>query len=72
MPWFEITGDKRLTERCATEGCGGAAFWRLEEGGVGSYYCSRCKDKIEEAKLASDRAALQEGRGRYGTQGSRQ
>lgn len=48
--WFERKGDARL-ERCDSEGCGGAPIWRLEAGGVGSNYCSGCKEKIEAATL---------------------
>lgn len=43
--WFELRGDARLG-RCATEGCGGQPTWRLEAGGVGSDYCSGCREKI--------------------------
>lgn len=46
--WFELTGDKRLG-RCASEDCGGQPTWRLESGGVGSNYCSGCKEKIDWA-----------------------
>lgn len=44
--WFELKGDERITQRCATEGCGGQPTWRLEADGVGSNYCSGCKAKI--------------------------
>ena len=44
--WFQLRGDERLTCRCATEGCGGQPTWKLEAGGIGSYYCSGCKEKI--------------------------
>lgn len=43
--WFELTGDARLG-RCASDHCGGQPIWRLEAGGVGSNYCSGCKEKI--------------------------
>jgi hypothetical protein len=46
MPWFDLTGDARLG-RCATEGCGGQPTSRLEANGVGSNYCSGCREKIE-------------------------
>lgn len=44
--WFELKGDQRLTMRCATKDCGGQPTWRLEAGGVGSYYCPGCKAKL--------------------------
>jgi hypothetical protein len=47
--WFKLTGDERLG-RCATEGCGGQPTSRFEGGGVGSSYCSGCRDKIENGK----------------------
>jgi hypothetical protein len=43
--WFNLTGDARLG-RCATEGCGGQPTYRLESDGVGSNYCSGCKERI--------------------------
>lgn len=46
--WFELSGDERL-KRCATDGCGGQPTWRLESDGVGSNYCSGCKERIEYA-----------------------
>ena len=45
---FQITDDRRITERCATERCGGQVTHRFEGGGVGSYYCSGCIEKIAE------------------------
>lgn len=52
--WFELKGDARL-QRCATEGCGGQPTWRLECGGIGSNYCSGCKDVMEQISVdASD------------------
>lgn len=44
--WFDLTGDARLG-RCATEGCGQQPTSRLEASGVGSNYCSACRDAIE-------------------------
>jgi hypothetical protein len=44
--WFNLTGDERLG-RCATEGCGGQPTFRLEAGGIGSNYCSGCREQIE-------------------------
>ena len=43
--WFKLTGDERLG-RCASEKCGGQPTWRIEANGVGSNFCSGCKDKI--------------------------
>lgn len=45
MPWFKLTGDARLG-RCASENCGGQPTWRLEADGVGSDYCSGCRENI--------------------------
>lgn len=45
MTWFNLTGDARLG-RCDTEGCGGQPTWRLETCGIGSNYCSGCKEII--------------------------
>lgn len=47
--WFELKGDARLG-RCATDHCGGQPIWRLEADGVGSNYCSGCKQGIENPK----------------------
>ena len=44
--WFQLKGDSRLG-RCASENCGDAPTWRIEADGVGSDYCSGCKEKIE-------------------------
>lgn len=46
MPWFPLSGDSRITKRCATEGCAGQPSWRLEAEGVGSDYCSGCMRRI--------------------------
>jgi hypothetical protein len=48
--WFELKGDARLG-RCASERCGGQPTWRLEADGVGSDYCSGCKERIDAAAL---------------------
>lgn len=45
--WFELKGDSRATQRCATEGCGGQATWRMEAHGIGAEYCSGCKAEID-------------------------
>lgn len=47
MPWFELKGDSRLG-RCDSEGCGGQPTWRLEANGVGSNYCSGCKQSYDD------------------------
>lgn len=44
--WFDLTGDARLG-RCATEECGGQPTFRLEADGVGSNYCSGCRQRID-------------------------
>lgn len=44
--WFELKGDTRLT-CCASEDCGGQPTWRLEADGVGSNYCSGCRERID-------------------------
>lgn len=44
--WFALHDDERLTKRCATEACGGQPTWKLEADGIGSYYCSGCKDQL--------------------------
>lgn len=46
MTWFRLRGDARLG-RCTSEGCGGQPMWRLEAGGVGSDYCSGCRQQID-------------------------
>lgn len=48
--WFELKGDERL-KRCASDECGGQPTWRLESDGVGSNYCSGCREKIEEEAI---------------------
>ena len=52
MAWFELKGDARLGQ-CATEACGGQPTSRLEADGVGSNYCSGCRDKIERQERDS-------------------
>lgn len=58
MTWFKLRGDARLG-RCTTDGCGGQPSDRLEAGGVGSDYCSGCREEIERAEL--DRALAENG-----------
>lgn len=48
--WFERSGDKRLGI-CTTDDCMGQPTWRMEAGGVGSNYCSGCKERIDAAAL---------------------
>lgn len=55
--WFDLKGDARLG-RCTTEGCGGQPTSRLEAGGVGSDYCSGCREKIEHAAQHQSAAAV--------------
>jgi hypothetical protein len=52
--WFDLKGDERLS-RCASEGCGGQPTFRLEAGGVGSNYCSGCRQKIMLQERFKDR-----------------
>lgn len=47
--WFKLSGDARLGA-CASENCWGQPTWRLEAEGVGSNYCSGCKEKIEQPR----------------------
>lgn len=49
MPWFKHhPGPKKgLGDRCASENCAGIPSWRLEAGGVGSFYCFQCMVEIE-------------------------
>lgn len=44
--WFDLKGDERLG-RCATNGCGGQPTYRFEGGGIGSNFCSGCREVIE-------------------------
>lgn len=46
--WFDLKGDERISERCATDGCCGQPTSRLETDGVASVYCSGCRAKIEK------------------------
>lgn len=57
MNWTKITpiGDRP----CATESCDRSARWHGEHGGIGSDYCSECRDSIDEAAvLAAARGVL--------------
>lgn len=60
MPWFALTGDERIRDRCASEGCAGQPTWRLEAGGVGSVYCSGCKAQIDKQEKHADHVAAEE------------
>jgi hypothetical protein len=44
--WF-VLADHEIHGLCATEGCEAPPSVRLEVGGVGSNYCSACREKIE-------------------------
>lgn len=46
--WFQLKGDERTTHRCATDKCGGQPTYKLEADGVGAFYCSGCKEKIDQ------------------------
>ena len=52
--WFKLKGDERITQRCATEGCGGQPTWRLEAEGVGSFYCSGCQERMTTIEVSED------------------
>lgn len=49
MNWTRISpiGDRK----CTTANCERSARWHMESGGVGSDYCSRCRDAIDGASL---------------------
>jgi hypothetical protein len=55
MPWFKLTGDERITLRCATDDCAGQVTERLEADGVGANYCLGCRLKIEDHRRAASR-----------------
>lgn len=60
--WFELKGEERINQRCATEGCGGQPVYRLEAAGVASNYCSGCRDRIEgHAPAAQETKAVANG-----------
>ena len=54
MQWTRIS--PRGNTRCASDGCPQSAKWHAEAGGVGSDYCSGCRDSIIEDELR--RAAI--------------
>lgn len=54
MTWFRLTGDERIKDRCASEGCAGQPTWRLEAGGIGSNYCPGCKAKIDRVTCSHE------------------
>lgn len=58
MSWFELKGDGRIMQRCATQGCGGQPTLRLEAEGVGSNYCSGCAEKIEHGMATAALAEI--------------
>lgn len=45
--WVELPED-RSHGGCTSAFCWRPASWRLEVGGVGSKYCTQCKDEIAE------------------------
>ena len=49
MTWFRLRGDARLGH-CDSDNCGGQPMWRLEAGGIGSNYCSGCRQKIDPSR----------------------
>lgn len=61
--WFKLTGDARLG-RCASEGCGGQPTFRLEAGGIGSNYCSGCKESIDRRNAENYFPPASEGYGK--------
>lgn len=46
MKWTRIS--PRGDRPCATDGCMRSAQWHGEAGGVGSEYCSTCRDGIDD------------------------
>lgn len=47
MTWTKLDPGAHVAMWCATEGCWGIPFHRLEVDGVASNYCSNCRAKIE-------------------------
>ena len=47
-------GERRV--HCATDGCEGQPLWRLEVDGIGSVFCSGCRDKIKNREWAKRQA----------------
>ena len=48
MKWLPVVEEDRSDDLgCTSEECDGAPEWYAESGGVGSYYCDRCKVAIE-------------------------
>lgn len=62
MAWFKLSGDARLGA-CATENCWQQPTWRFEGGGVGSNYCSACRERIRSTPppggISMDEAAAE-------------
>lgn len=48
VKWVPLSG-RNDRHTCASEGCGNTARWRMEAGGVGSYYCTPCATKTKAA-----------------------
>jgi hypothetical protein len=61
--WFKLSGDARLGH-CDSEKCGGQPTWRLEADGVGSNYCSGCKEIIDRRNEANYFPPASEGYGK--------
>ncbi len=49
MQWSRISPIGNL--KCASENCQHSARWYGEAGGIGSSWCSTCRDAIDEAEL---------------------
>jgi hypothetical protein len=54
--WFKLNGDARLGH-CDSANCGGQPTWRLEAGGIGSNYCSGCKERIDDPPVTDHERA---------------
>ena len=57
--WFDLKGDARLW-RCSTADCGGQPTFRLEWLGMGSNYCSGCREEIDKSFLTYEPAAFEQ------------
>ncbi len=64
-----MNNDKRITEHCFTQGCGGTVMFRIEAEGIGAYYCSGCTAKIELRGCIQRNTAMHEGRAEDGYHG---
>lgn len=50
MTWTKLEPGAHVAMWCASEGCWGIPFHRLEVDGVCSNYCSGCRAKIEDGR----------------------